>query len=182
MPLPSLLRSQPYLITLTFNSTWLLSLMRWRNASVVHSQVIQGWKGGREANFVFLCNQGLWLLVCKLSAGTWRSQRWRRCWTRSCWGAGSSGMRKPSWLCSCRKRWLWARPKAGRAWLHAPGVCWGWHFNPRSSSPPRLPATPHPLSALWSCEWGGGCARRRARAFCSACGATPSAPAFGNTH
>jgi len=30
---------------------------------VVHSQVMQGWEGGREVNFVFLCDQGLWLLA-----------------------------------------------------------------------------------------------------------------------
>lgn len=72
--------------------------------------------------------------------------------------------------------------KAGNAWLHNPGVCWGWHFNPCFSSLSRLPATPHPLSILWSCEWEGGWVRWRAHAFCLACGATPRAPALRNTH
>lgn len=40
---------------------------------MVHGRVMQGWKGGRDGNSVFLRGQGLWLLVCKFSVGPGRS-------------------------------------------------------------------------------------------------------------
>lgn len=169
-------------VSLTFPSARLLPGMWWRTAAVLRSQVVQGWKGQREVNFLLLCDQALWLPTCELSVGWWRSRRWRCRRTRSYWSADSGGVMNPRRLRSYRQHQEGERPEAGSSWLHAPGASRGWHFNPCPSALPPASPTTSPLCPVILRMRGWLCCERRARAFCSARGAPASAPALGKTH